>query len=170
MATKRISVLFACLALVVGLGLTGCGEEEQTGTFKAYLQHFGGDDLVPGIEIIVLKNDTGVATDLEAVTDASGWVPFGEEILDEAVEDEDGNLVVGFRAVTGLGGGATYVNTYQFNIEADALDERLWVVDQTTYDGAPLMAGVTKNDGTPGLDPGTAVLAGGFYWVDPDDP
>ncbi len=165
MTTKRISVLFVILALasgaLCGCGGNGDGNGGQT-TFKAKLQHFGGEDLVPGIELIVLNNGTGDETDLKATTDSSGWVSFKEEILDEAVEDEDGDLVVGFRAKGAKVGGAMYKDTYQFNIDAAVLDERLWVVDESTYLGAPLMAGVT-------LEPGKAVLAGGIYWVDSEE-
>ncbi len=110
----------------------------------------------------MINNSTGEETDLKGTTDSSGWISFKEEILDVAVEDEDGNPVVGFRAVGAKVDGAPYHDTYQFNIGATVLDEQLSVVSESTYLGAPLLAGVTLEDGK-------AVLAGGIYWVDPND-
>jgi hypothetical protein len=164
MNTKITVGCMVLAGLAVAL-MAGCGSENNGGAkFRAYLQHFGGDDLVAAVEIRALDNQTGADLGISATTDATGWVTFDQEL------PADANGEVGFRSVGALVGAATYIDTYQFNIQADALDERLWVVDQPTYQGAPLMAGVTKQDGTPGLDPGTAVIAGGIYWVDANDP
>jgi len=153
--TRKVTVAFACLAITGMIAFTGCGGGGDKPTFKAYLQHFGGDDWVGGIAIQVLDNDTGDEIGISSTSDAEGYVTFTEALP---------GTLCGFRAVGGDVGGATYVDTYQFNIACAALDERLWVVDETTYVGVPLSAGITKQDGTFGLDPGTAVLAGGIYF------
>ncbi len=160
--TRKVTVAFACLAIAGMIVFTGCGGGNgDKPTFKAYLQHFGGDDWVGGIQIEVLDNDTGDEVGISATSDAEGYVTFTEALP---------GTLCGFRAVGSEVGGAMYVDTYQFNIDCAALDERLWVVDETTYLGVPLMAGITKNDGTPGLEPGTAVLAGGIYFEEGEEP
>ena len=159
MKLKTIA-LFAMFAVFFGTIGMGCGDDGGDPiTFKAYLQHFGGDDWVANVEIRALDNQTGNELGITTSSYGEGWLEFTEALPGDA----DG--LVGFRAVGGTIDGTAYVDTYQFNIPASALDERLWVVDETTYLGAPLMAGVMKEDGvTPGLDPGTAVLAGGVYF------
>ncbi len=150
-----------CVVLAFAL-VAGCGEDGGKVTFKGYLQHFGGDDKVALIEIRVLDNQTGADVGISSRTDATGWVTFSEDLPGDA------EGLVGFRAVGTTVSGATYIDTYQFNIAGDAIGEKLWVVDETTYLGAPQMAGITKQDGSFGLDPGTAVLAGGVYFVEAD--
>jgi hypothetical protein len=145
----RILIGLACL-LTLAVALMGCGGSESKTSFKAKMQHFGGEDLVPNIEVRALNNTSGAELGITATTDAAGWVTF--EGLPE------GN--VGFRSVADAN--QTFVDTYQFNIDSKAQDERLWIVDQTTYLGAPLMAGLT-------LTPGKAVVAGGVYWVNATD-
>jgi len=129
-------------------------------TFKAHLQHFGISDGAAGVEIRVLDNQTGLDLGISETTDPTGWVRFSEDLPGDA------NGLVGFRAVGAVISGSTYIDTYQFNILGTALEERLWVFDETTYLGAPLIAGITKQDGTYGLDPGTSMLAGVVYFVD----
>ncbi|HOX46015.1 MAG TPA: hypothetical protein PK668_20600 [Myxococcota bacterium] len=159
-----MTAMYRVFAVVGALAMTvlaaGCGEDGGKVTFKAYLQHFGGDDKVAGIEIRALDNETGTDLGISATTDATGWVTFSEDLPGDAAG------LVGFRSVGAVISGSTYVDTYQFNILGTALEEKLWVVDETTYLGAPMMAGITKQDGTFGLDPDTAVLAGGIYFVE----
>jgi hypothetical protein len=153
---KALSVSAAVLVA------SACGGGGGKVTFKAYMQNFGGDDKVAGVEVRVLDNLTGADLGISERTDATGWVSFYDALPGDA------NSLVGFRSVGGRAGNANYVDTYQFNIKNDELEERLWIVSETTYLGAPLMAGVTKEDGNPGLDPGKAVLAGGIYFVEAD--
>jgi hypothetical protein len=158
---SRIIAVFVVISVCFGAVGMGCGDDDDGQvTFKAYVQHFGGDDWVANVEIRVLDNQTGNELGITGDSDLEGWITFSEALPSDA----DG--LVGFRAVGGSIDGTSFVDTYNFNIDANALDERLWLVDLTTYDGAPLMAGVTKEDGSIGLDPGTAVLAGGVYFVE----
>ncbi len=144
-------VVFIC---VLGLGglLVGCGGGGTSGsTFKAYIQHFGGDDLVDGLEVEALDNTTGDSLGLTATSDATGWVTFAWG--DTQVDDKVGFLC---KAVPG-----DWHDTYQFDLDSSAQDERLWAVDETTYSGAPLMAGLT-------IEAGKAIMAGGLYFVEAD--
>jgi hypothetical protein len=149
---KRKTIRFTSLAifLVVGFALTGCGDDNGgTAGFKAYIEHFGGTDRVSGMEVRAIDNNTGQELGINSTSDSSGWVAF------DGLPAGD----VGFRSV-GVPG--DWVDTYQFNIDSTAQDERLWAVDQTTYVGVPLMAGITMIDGK-------AIVAGAVYWVNASD-
>ena len=51
------------------------------------------------------------------------------------------------------------VDTYQFDIPADAQYEIIWSLDELTYSLAPAMAGVT-------LEAGKSLALGAVYWMD----
>jgi hypothetical protein len=149
---KRKTIGFTSLAilLAVGFALTGCGDDNGgTAGFRAYIEHFGGEDLVAGMEVRAIDNNTGQELGINETSDASGWVKF------DGLPAGD----VGFMCV-GVPG--DWVDTYQFNIDSTAQEERLWAVDQTTYVGVPLMAGITMIDGK-------AIVAGAVYWVNAAD-
>lgn len=146
MKRKTIGITSLAIFLAVGFALTGCGDDNgSTAGFKAYIEHFGGTDRVSGMEVRAIDNNTGQELGINATSDSSGWVKFNGLPAGE----------VGFRCV-GVPG--DWVDTYQFNIDSTAQDERLWAVDLTTYTGVPLMAGITMIDGK-------AIVAGAVYWV-----
>jgi hypothetical protein len=149
---KRKTIGFTSLAilLAVGFALAGCGDDNGGGAqFRAYIEHFGGDDLVGGMEVRAIDNNTGLELGINETSDASGWVAF-----DELPAGDVGFLCVG---VPG-----DWVDTYQFNIDSSAQEERLWAVDHTTYVGVPAMAGIVLEDGK-------AIVAGAVYWVNAAD-
>ncbi|HUU01681.1 MAG TPA: hypothetical protein VM425_09590 [Myxococcota bacterium] len=152
MNARKTGTIFVAIC-VLGLGglLAGCGSSGGGASFRAYIQHFGGDDLVDGLDVEALDNTTGDSLGITAKSDATGWVTF--EWGDTQVGAEVGFLC---KAVPG-----DWHDTYQFNIDSAAQDERLWAVDETTYSGAPLMAGLT-------ITPGKAIMAGGLYFVEAD--
>jgi len=119
------------------------------GEFNAYIQHFGGDDYVSGLVVEALDNTTGNSLGITATSDAAGWVTFGWG--DTQVGDKVGFLC---KAVPG-----DWHDTYQFNIDSTSHDARLWAVDETTYSGAPLYAGLT-------IEAGKAMMTGGLYFVE----
>jgi hypothetical protein len=152
MNARKIGVIcvvcvFAMSGLMIGCGSSNGGNGEKT--FKAYIQHFGGDDYVNGMEVEALSNSTGDSLGITATSDATGWVTFNWGEI--AVEPKVGFLCKG---VAG-----DWRDTYQFDIDSEAQDERLWALDETTWVGAPLMAGIT-------MIPGKALVAGGVYWED----
>jgi hypothetical protein len=150
MKRKTIGFMSLAILLAVGFALAGCGDDDGgSAQFRAYIQHFGGDDLVSGMEVRAIDNSTGQDLNITAKSDASGWVAFKELPAGE----------VGFLCV-GVPG--DWVDTYQFNIDSSAQEERLWAVDQTTYTGVPLMAGIT-------VEAGKAIVAGAVYWVNAID-
>lgn len=153
MKTTKIRAIVAVICVLGFCGLlTGCGGGDGgTSSFKAYIQHFGGDDLVDGLEVEALDNETGDGLGITVTSDATGWVTF--DWGDTQVGDKVGFLC---KAVPG-----DWHDTYQFDLDSTAQDERLWAVDETTYAGAPLMAGLT-------IEAGKAIMAGGLYFVEAD--
>ena len=147
---KSASIAVIC-ALALGGLLAGCGGGGDSVDFRAYIQNFAGDDLVGGLEIEALSNETGDSLGITATSDGTGWVAF--DWGDTEVGDKVGFLVKG---VPG-----DWHDTYQFDLDSDAQEERLWAVDETTYTGAPLAAGLVVEDGK-------AILAGGMYFVETD--
>ena len=146
MKRKTIGFLSLAILMAVGFALAGCGDDNGGGAqFRAYIEHFGGDDLVGGMEVRAIDNNTGQELGINETSDASGWVAF-----DGLPAGKVGFLCVG---VPG-----DWVDTYQFNIDSDAQDENLFAVDHTTYVGVPVMAGITLEDGK-------AIVAGAVYWV-----
>ncbi|MBW1807659.1 MAG: hypothetical protein JRJ87_05645 [Deltaproteobacteria bacterium] len=153
-ARKIVVICVVCVFALSGL-LIGCGSsngDPEEKTFKAYIQHFGGDDYVSGLEVEALSNETGDSLGITAKSDGTGWVTFNWGEIQVADK-------VGFLSKEEVG---NWVNTYQFNIDSNAQAERLWAVDQTTYVGAPAYAGLTVEDGK-------AIMAGGLYFVEADD-
>jgi hypothetical protein len=150
MKGKKFGVVILGLCVVLAVSLVGCGDDgDSQAGFKAYIQHFGGDDLVPSMNVEAIDNETGQLLGISAKSDASGWVKFN-------------GLPAGKVGFLCKGVPGDWVDTYQFNLDSDAQDERLWAVDYTTYTGVPLMAGLVLEDGK-------AILAGGVYWVNAQD-
>ncbi len=159
MKTKLFMLLaiLATLCLMVACG--GDDEEEgegTPGTFKGHVVDFAGDTRLPDVKIWVLDNTTGEKLDGvdPQISDANGEVTFTG--IPEELELL-GFLCEGFGDET-----AGAVDTYQFNLVANATNEKLWSVDRVTYSTAPLAAGVT-------LDESLGVVAGAVYWVNADE-
>ncbi|RJO64800.1 MAG: hypothetical protein C4523_17350 [Myxococcales bacterium] len=150
--------LFALLVLVSLLFIiTACDDSSDNGatdgdgetkTFMAWVADFKSDAPTAGVEVWVVSEETGeILEDLGSqVSDAEGWVEFTNI-------PSDANTI-GFLC---KGAEGQSVDTYQFNIKADAQDEKLWSVDKVTYETAPLAAGLR-------LDKSKGVVAGAFYW------
>jgi hypothetical protein len=153
-ARKASAIALTCAFVLCGV-FSGCGGDDDNGgaTFRAYIQNFGGDDLVADMDVEVLDNTTGNKLGIVGRSDATGWVTIKWD--GQAPAAELGFLCVGVAGDTR--------NTYQFDLDSSAQDEKLWSVSETTYWGAALAAGLTLEDGK-------ALLAGGLYWVDPADP
>jgi len=147
---KNIAILLA-MVLVIALFAVACGgddtsKEEEAATFAAVVHNFVSDDPLPGITVYPVNNNNGEILDgfEPQVSDNDGMVYF--ENLPEGVV---GFLCEGIENQT--------ADTYQFNIDSAAMDEKLWSVDWATYKTAPLGANLELVDGL-----GTA--AGAVYW------
>jgi hypothetical protein len=149
------------LVILASFALIACSSDDatvdgdsdsETAHFRGYVVDFATKVPLSGVTVFVLDNETGDKLDVEAgSTDATGYVEFDIPLPEGAGDD----FKVGFLCA---GVENESVDTYQFNLDAFAGDERLWLVDATTYDVAPLAAGIE-------LTPGTTVVAGGVYWV-----
>lgn len=132
-------------------------EVPEVANFRGFVIDFKSKVKLDGVKVYVLDNETGEKLSDVPVgtTDGTGYLEFTIPVPEGAGKD----FKVGFLCE---GVEDESVDTYQFNIGAFERDERLWLVDATTYMVAPLAAGVT-------LDPGTTVVAGGVYWVNAQD-
>ena len=157
----KLFILIALLASLVLFVACGGDDEEENGTgtpgtFKGYVVDFAGDTRLPDVTIYALNNETGEKLEgVESqVSDANGEFTFTG--IPEDIE------LLGFLC-EGFGDETTgAVDTYQFNLVANATNEKLWSVDRVTYSTAPLAAGVT-------LDEELGVVAGAVYWVNADE-
>ncbi|MBW1812054.1 MAG: hypothetical protein JRJ87_27965 [Deltaproteobacteria bacterium] len=113
--------------------------------FSARVQQFGGEALIYNVEIRALDNTSGAELGINAVSGTNGWVAF-EELPDGPV---------GFRAV---GVPDAFVDTYQYHFASASVGERIWIVDETNFVGAPLMAGVNQLAGN-------ALIFGRLSWL-----
>ena len=107
---------------------------------------------VPQMTVTVLSNATGEAVpEFTATTSAAdGKVTFADLPSGK----------IGFK-VAGVVGADTvrvFRDTYQFNIDASATSEVLWIVPEAVYSQAPMGAGLQ-------VQAGKSVAAGGVYWV-----
>ncbi|GAB4289988.1 MAG: hypothetical protein Kow0090_02910 [Myxococcota bacterium] len=168
-------LLTVLLGLTVSVYTVGCGDDDEGGEgegegegeegegegenddddtvetvdFKGTLIAFGSGSPgtpVPGMEVTVYDNDTGTATTTKTKSGDDGTVEF--KGLPKGK--------VGFK-VTGVTG--QFRDTYQYNIDAGAQDETLWIVPENVWTMAPAGAGLTVNAGE-------AIAAGAIYWVD----
>jgi len=130
----------------------GCGDDSsESGQFKANVHNFVSDKPLSGVKVWALNNTTGekLPNVDPQVSDGSGWVVFNN-----LPDEEVGFLCEG----EGAGTSRTKADTYQFNIDSGAQDEKLWSVDGNTYNVAPLGAHLN-------LDATKGVAAGAVYWV-----
>ncbi len=166
MKRKEWIVLVMVLLSSLTLIFAGCGgddddneiagDQDQSGeqelcNFKGLVRDFAQPEFLEGMTVYILDNTTGQKlTDYEAKVTASdgsyefNGIPCGKY----------GYLVEGNKNIENK-----TVDTYQFEIQADAQDEIIWSVDELTYTAAPAMAGVT-------LEAGLGIAAGAVYWVD----
>jgi hypothetical protein len=148
MKTKVLLVSCVVCGLVAGL-LGGCGTDGDvvTAGFKGILYDRISNVAQSDITVKAVDHDTGeILPGFETVTKFDGSLSF------------DGLPAgkIGFLAVKVVG---EFIDTYQFAIDSDSQDEKLWIVDLGTYQIAPPAAGIT-------IDPTKGLLAGNFYWVD----
>ncbi len=146
--------------LILGLFMWGCGDDSEDnddvvepGTFKAIVVDFQSDNIVPGTKCWVLDNSTGepIQNDPQTVND-KGYIEFTNMPSEEGAK-------VGFKCFDTEDNS---VNTYQFHIDANAQDEKLWLVSDTLYEMGPKLAQL-------GIDTEKGILAGGVYWVNDAD-
>ncbi len=119
--------------------------------FRGYVVDFESDVKTAGLVVYVLNNTNGLAfTDIDPeTTDSEGYVEFTglkDDYVGFLVAKKDGETV----------------DTYQFNITAQADDEKLWSVAESTYNFAPALAGIQ-------VDTNKGIIAGGLYWVNDQD-
>jgi hypothetical protein len=148
MKRKILTVVVLGLCVVLAMPLMGCGDDDGDGgaTFKATVKDRMSRTPLGGKTCRAVDNDTGdPIAGFVATSEGNGSISF---------KDLPGTLV-GFKCdgVTG-----EHVDTYQFNISTTALDEELWLVDLSTYQLAPALAGVT-------LDTTKGLVAGSVYWI-----
>lgn len=115
----------------------------QLGTFKAVVKDNLTKAVIEGAEVTAIDNDTGEMLEYTTMSDAQGniemQVPAG--------------ILLGFRVTADL-----FKDTYQFNIESDALDEEVWAVSINGFEMAAGLAGFVP-------DKTKSVVAGAIYWV-----
>ncbi len=130
------------------------GDEVQLCDFMGLVRDFAQPQFLEGMTVYILDNDTGQKlADYEGkVTAADGSYEFNQIPCGKY-----GFLVEGNKDIENK-----TVDTYQFEIQADAQDEIIWSVDELTYGAAPAMAGVT-------LEAGKGIAAGAVYWVDEEE-
>lgn len=167
---------FSILALGAALCLTGCGDDggddgasgsngsSGSGGSK------GADDAGGGSGPTSFRAELQDPTALVAIND-----PHEIRVLDNATGDE-----LGPKATSGPRGAVTIedmpegkvgflvkgvepktIDTYQFNIDARAQDETLWVVAKSTATLVPTLAQFTA-------DPTKTAISGAVYWVNED--
>ena len=156
---RLVLTTLACtvaIFLAVGLGCGGDdGEDEPEdivvakGTFKANIVSFGSnpEKNEPTVLVEVLNDETGEGTGVTATADDEGFVTFPDMTAGE---------LVGFKCTK-----EKHKDTYQFHIQADAPDEKLWIVPDHIYNFAIVLAGLEVLDGK-------GTLAGAIYFVDAD--
>ena len=104
---------------------------------------------IDGAKIQVLDNTTGEDLPIGAISDSGAVTISG---IPASVTQ------IGLRNSLTPGN----KNTYQFNMDAEAQNEVLWLVSEATYTLAPSLAGIT-------LDTTKGVIAGGLYFVNDQD-
>ncbi len=122
--------------------------------FAGTLIAFGSNPAtpVPGMTVTVLSNTTGeTVPDFTATTSAAdGKVTFADV--------PSGKIGFKVAGVVGADSVRLFRDTYQFNIDASATSEVLWIVPEAVYSQAPMGAGLQ-------VQAGKSVAAGGVYWV-----
>jgi hypothetical protein len=133
-----------------GTGVTaGTGGGAGTGGtaqgFKATLMDPQTMVAVAGHEVLALNNSTGADLGKKVTSGTDGALSFE-------------GLPAGMVAFVAKGMTGKTIDTYQFNIDASAQDEKLWVVAKSTAMFVPQIA-----EFTPNLE--KAAISGGVYWV-----
>jgi hypothetical protein len=124
----------------------------QTVQFTGQLVDFASKVGMPGVDMLVLDNDTGEPL--------PGYPAFKSEDQGLISLDLPADVTrVAFKANGKSRDGIwEFKNSYQFNIPSDAKNKRLYAVNKITYTTAPMTAGVV-------VDITKGIIAGTVYWV-----
>ena len=114
--------------------------------FQAAVEGFGmAGQLIADVTVEIIDNATGKGTDVTAVSNADGYVVFGDL--------EKGKLY-GFKCSMD-----NYKDTFVWNIPAqDTETDTIWIVPNSVYQMALGLAGLTQEDGK-------GVVVGAVYWT-----
>jgi hypothetical protein len=119
-----------------------------TVSFAAVVRDPTSDVTIEGTTVQALDNETGEPLGIEEVSGNNGAIAFE-------------GLPAGKVAFLSVGQVGMTIDTYQYNIDADAQDETLWVVAKSTAQIVPTLASLTP-------DPESAAVSGAVYWVNAD--